>query len=464
MLIINLNQGIIFTVYMSKFKGGTMLDNILLDVADRIDSENHPIFKCNEQYEEQVEKKNLLEQEWKAFEPSERGKYDNNIKKFMKQKGQLSLSDSVLIPSKNYYLLKNEIKAQISSNEIIKLLPINDLNFEQSVLELLENIENVSLIKELYLTRKRTSGRTRNAGIKSDEASRVKNCMRQGRELYLAGKTGSLMVKPLNYFYSLTAYAYAVILLNNPIRYSLDALPGSHGVNYIPDELKIQIGGDIPHGTFSELFGSFPTLLYRNSDGVVRQDNSTSIVEFYKNKFTIGAGTLLSMIPEIREYYRIVSGKKGRTHPLTFGIAKNDRNIVWEFQIGDGETRPGQTDIENAFKGFEITEKFGKYVIEVPASDSSKLRATVYCDSKGYLWYIENPFFPVIMPEICVNFMLTLMLSNLMRYSPDKWGSILLNEINSDQSLIIRKFLSAFESKFPMMLLRNLSGYFPYII
>ncbi len=61
-------------------------------------------------------------------------------------------------------------------------------------------------------------------------------------------------MKPLVWFYSLTAYARAVIILNNPIRYNLDTLPGSHGLNYLPTEIKIQFGGATKQGTFSELF------------------------------------------------------------------------------------------------------------------------------------------------------------------------------------------------------------------
>ena len=51
-----------------------------------------------------------------------------------------------------------------------------------------------------------------------------------------------------------------------------------------------------------------------------------------------------------------------------------------------------------------------------------------------------------------------------MRYSPDEWGEILSNQVNADASLIIRKYLSAFENKFPILLLRSLSKFHPYII
>jgi hypothetical protein len=122
------------------------------------------------------------------------------------------------------------------------------------------------------------------------------------------------------------------------------------------------------------------------------------------------------------------------------------------------------SDVENSFNGFLVSERFGKYIVSVPASDTFKISACISCDARGNLWYIENPFYPVVFPEVCIHFMLTSTLSNLMRYSPDHWGSVLLNETNTDQSLITRKYLSAFENKFPILILRSISKYFPYVI
>lgn len=67
------------------------------------------------------------------------------------------------------------------------------------------------------------------------------------------------------------------------------------------------------------------------------------------------------------------------------------------------------------------------------------------------------------MPETCLHFLLTNIFSNIMRYSPDHWGDVLLNEVRSDISLITRKYLSAFENKFPVLLLRSISKFFPYV-
>jgi hypothetical protein len=441
-----------------------VLDNLLTEFVETTAGENNPPFSRQHDYKQVIESKERLVNEWKALTPEERKAFGDKMPRFFREKGLLDPASSEVAPSKNLHLLNQEVNERIRSHDRFGLLPINDLHFEQSMLELVENVENTEHIRDLYRIRKQATGKGRNSGINAEEASRLKNCMRQGRELYQSGRAGALMVKPLNFFYSLTAYAYAIILLNNPIRYTLDSLPGSHGVNYIPDGMKTQFGGDMPQGTFSDLMCAFPTLHTKNRDFELIQDNTESILAFFSVRNTVNVGTLMSMVPEIREYFRLLTGRNGRTHALQVSMGSDPRNIKWEFQVGDGEVKPSKSDLENAFPGFDITERHGKFIATVPASDSHKVRASIYADARGELWYVENPFYPVLLPEICIHFILTNTFSNLMRYSPDRWGSVLLNEVNSDWSLIARKYLSAFENKFPLLVLRSISKYYPYVV
>ncbi|WP_461536291.1 YaaC family protein [Spongorhabdus nitratireducens] len=441
-----------------------MLGSLLADKVDVSSSQNNPPFETDYDYQEILDNHQSAIEDWKALNKQEKLNYKNNLVCYMKEYNVLDPKDEAFLKCKNFHILTREIDERIKSVNSFEMLPIDDLHFEKSLLELMENIENTVQIRELYKLRNKTLGKTKNAGVKADDAARLKNCLRQGRELFLSGKNGSLMVKPLNYFYSLTAYSYAAIILNNPIRYNLEGLPGSHGVNFLPDDMRIQFGGEMPHGTFSDLFTSFPTTLIRNKNFEVIQDNTDSILAFYKNKHTVSMGTMLSMIPEIREYHKLITGERSRTHPLEITLGNDRRINTWEFQIGDGETKIPSEEIENAFPNFSVVERHGKFVVSVPAVDSHKIKASITVDARGNFWFIENPFFPVILPEMSIHFILTNVFSNIMRYSPDRWGGILLNEVNSDISLIVRKYLSAFENKFPILLLRSISKYYPYII
>jgi hypothetical protein len=425
-------------------------------------SNSKQFYNTDIDYDQYNKQKNELGNKWPKLAPAEQQKYDNKIKTYFK-KNLPEYSDDEINRARHYSLLKNEVNKRITEQLQIPLLSISQLHIEQSLLELVENLENDQNIKALYKVRKLNLGDSKNSGIQSNEAARLKNCLRQGRELYLSGKVGSLMVKPLNFFYSLTAYSYAATILNNPLRYSIDHLPGSHGIIYHRSDLKIQFGGDVPHGTFSELACSFPTFFYKDKNIQIIQNNIQTSLDYFNNKVSSSIGTLLSMIPEIREYYSLVTGKQGRTYPLLIATKSEPRNVYYEFQIGDGYQIPDKSIVEKSFPGFEMSEMYGKIIIKVPTTDAHKISASIFTDSKGMFWYIENPFYPIILSEFCVHFLLINAFSNIMRYAPDQWGDILLNNVDSKISLITRKYISSLENKFMFMILRNISEYYPYV-
>ena len=439
------------------------IESILSDKVSRVEAENRPPFESTFDYSNFVQRQEEALAEWKAIGKTGQATYRNNLKKFYDEKSLLPAEDQAFTNGKNLYLLNNEIAARVGSKSNLDLISLDELSYPTPAIELLENAENIDHIRDLYRLRKRTTGSEKNSGITSDEARRLKNCLRQGRELYLSSRGGSLMVKPLTLFYSLTAYAYAVVILNNPIRFKLENLPGSHGMNYLPDSIEAQFGGDMPHGTFSDLLTSFPTNTVRARDVDYSQSSLNSIRAFYKNRFTVATGTFLSMIPEIRDYYKITTGRESRTHPLEINVITERRSTFWELQIGDGISRPPASDIQLAFSSFKVSERHGKTIVTIPTAEEHLAQATIFSDIRGRLWYVENPFFPVVLPELCVHFLLTSMLSNLMRYSPDHWGEVLLNQVNTNVSLIISKYLSNFESKLPVILLRSFSKFHPIV-
>ncbi|WP_155720926.1 YaaC family protein, partial [Gluconobacter oxydans] len=217
------------------------------------------------------------------------------MRAFEIEKALPDIKDPALLPSKNTYLLHKEIKRRLSREDPLSLLPIEPLDFDDATLELAESLENTAEIRELYKIRKASIGSSPNAGISAEEAAKIKNCFNQGRELFLSGRNGSLMVKPLNFFYALTAYTYGVIILNSPFRYRKDMLPGSHGMAYLPASIQAQFGGDSARGTFSDLVSAFPTHLVKTPGISFNIDCSNSLMRFYENRFDVSLGTLLRL-------------------------------------------------------------------------------------------------------------------------------------------------------------------------
>lgn len=438
-----------------------MLEEIVSDTMLHVRASNQPIFSTEYDFDAMVAEKAKAVESWAAFGSDEKAAY-GSLRNYEVHLGIRDLKDEVLIPSRNTSILQKEIKARIDREDPLNLIGIEPLDFDDAMIELAESLENVAELRDLYRLRKATVGNSKNAGISAEEALKIKNCFSQGRELFLAGKNGSLMVKPLNFFYALTAYAYGIIILNNPLRYRKDMLPGSHGMGYLPAPIQAQFGGDSPRGTFSDLVGAFPTHLIKQPGLSFNIDCAQSVMEFYENRFDVSLGTLLSLVPEMSDYFKLTTGRPSRCYPLEIVNANDLRSLTWEFQIGNGETRPSKQSIENAFNGFVISERHGKTIVTVQAANASRMKAMIYTDLRGNLWFIENPFFPVVLPEVATHFLITSIFSNIMRYRPDEWGSVLLNEVSSNISLLARHYFSSFQRKFMLLILRSSSRYIPY--
>jgi hypothetical protein len=168
------------------------------------------------------------------------------------------------------------------------------------------------------------------------------------------------------------------------------------------------------------------------------------------------------MIPEMTDYYKLTTDRQSRCFPLEVVNAQDPRSLVWEFQIGDGEHKPTPESVESSCPGFVFRERYGKIVVTAPASEVSRMHACIYMDTRGNLWFIENPCYPVILPEYCIHFLITGIFSNIMRYRPDEWGNVLSNEVTSSISLITRHYFSSFQKKFFILVLRAASRYMPY--
>lgn len=379
-----------------------MLEEIIQDKVSSLPASNQDFFSKKDDYAALVALRDASLERWKSLSSADKRNF-KGLNEFQAAENIPNLKDPILAPARSYYLLSREAAERIKTDSGLSLVSIDAIDFDDSALELAESIENAQHIRDLYRLRKKTSGA--DSGINIEEATKIKNCFTQGRELYLAGRAGSLMVKPLNFFYSLTAYAYGVIILNNPIRFGKGNLPGSHGMAYLPNTVQAQFGGDTARGTFSDLVTSFPTQIIRSRSFEIQEDCTESIVQLYANRFNVSLGSLLSLVPEMSEYYKLVTGRPSRAHPLEIVNANDARSLKWEFQVGDGEVRPPIEEIKKSFEGFELSERHGKYIIQVPATDAHRLHASVFTDTKGKFWYIENIFPPLYYQNLLYTFL-----------------------------------------------------------
>lgn len=73
----------------------------------------------------------------------------------------------------------------------------------------------------------------------------------------------------------------------------------------------------------SDLFLSFPVLYHLTNEIEILQDNRDSILNYWENKWSISIGSLISLIPELRDYFEIVNGNQGRTFPLIISCCEH---------------------------------------------------------------------------------------------------------------------------------------------
>lgn len=410
------------------------------------------------QYQKLVAEANEI---WKTS-PKVREQYKNKQNLFMGKKiGQQYSSQA----SKNYFLTASEVEKRANCYFPSRLLEVGLLDSRNMLLDIMESYENIDHIKDIYRVIKANTSKENKAGLNSDEAKKVQYCLRQGRELYLSGNQSNHIVKPLIYFYSITAFSYATILLNNPFRFKLESISNSHGIDHKLATEYVSFGGDIKNGTFSELFYSFCTehLLSKvdiNNNFDVHLNKLESFKHFQKNRFTVSLYTIFNMMPEMQS---VLMAEKNRIFPLSINYGIHAAVPYYKLRIGDGNQTINQNSINSSFGSCEHHIEGGQNIVTIPIDKIRDIQTTIYTDIYGKLWYIESPFPEIQIPEMCLHFMAIFALSNIMRYQPEIWGAILANEYETKISTLIRYYLTLFEQKLPFLIMRSTSNFYPVV-
>jgi hypothetical protein len=227
----------------------------------------------------------------------------------------------------------------------------------------------------------------------------------------------------------------------------------------------VDFGGDIPTGTFIDLLCALSNMQICSCRGDIHIKYSLlpSIEMIQEKNISLSLPTLLSMVPELRDSYSFFDDEHQMINKLNIDMGTNNAKTYYNFYIGDGLHRPNRDEIKKAFNTDDVTEQQGSYIVKVPADSISKIMPTVYQDTEGELWYIESPISGMVLPELCLHFLIISALCNIMRYSPHEWSNILSNHDSSEFSLLIRKYLRLFEIKFPMLVTEQISNFKPII-
>ena len=167
------------------------------------------------------------------------------------------------------------------------------------------------------------------------------------------------------------------------------------------------------------------------------------------------------MVPELNDYYTQFDKEHTLIHKLNIDTGIVNASVTYNFYIGDGINRPKKEKIETVFGTDHISENQGSYKVSVSPDHITNIMPCIYQDLKGQLWYIESPIDGLVLPELCLHFLIISALCNIMRYSPHEWSNILTNRISSQYSLLISKYLRLFETKFPILVAEQITEFIP---
>lgn len=353
--------------------------------------------------------------------------------------------------------LMDEVTARLTSDRLPERLPIDLLTQSDSIQDLLASLENEKYIKEIYKIKKI---KVQN-GLNTTDAVNLMECIRQGRSLLLAGAHADMLAKPLIDFYAACAYAYAIIVINSPLHKAINTLKGSHGHTYNHATSTVDFGGEIPSGTFLDLLCALPVVQICNYNINLKYSLLPSIDLVQNNSIKLSLPTLLAMVPELNDYYTQFDKEHHLVHKLSIDTGIVNSNVTYNFYIGDGIVKPTRETARKSFGTEQISEGQGNYKISVSAEQISSIMPCIYQDLDSQLWYIESPIEGLVLPELCLHFLIISALCNIMRYSPHEWSNILSNKISSQYSLLISKYLRLFEIKFPMLVAEQITNFVP---
>lgn len=362
--------------------------------------------------------------------------------------------------NKNYRLLLEELQKKMGSDLPSELLTIDYYTQDTLIQDLLSSLENENYIKEIYKGKKLQVS----SGLSSKDANILTDCIRQGRSLLDAGKKADMLAKPLIDFYAASAYAYAIIVINSPLHKSIDSLKGSHGHTYNHKKETIDFGGEIPFGTFNDLLAAIHVAKIKTPRIDLKYSLIPSIDTVQNNNISLSLMALLSMVPELNEYYGNLDSTHRLVHKLQIDTGVSGSKTVYNFYVGNGKYKPDLNQLEREFKTGNIVEEQGSYKIVVEAPKVNDIMPTIYQDLRGDCWYVESPIDGLCIPEICLHFLIISGLCNIMRYSPHEWSDIINNKISPKFSLLISEYIRLFEKKFPMLVTQYLTNYVPVII
>jgi hypothetical protein len=299
----------------------------------------------------------------------------------------------------------------------------------------------------------------------------VISCLKQAEEIYSISKSASMLTKPILYYTGMQRLAKSLIFLKNPTVNQNDL--NHHGLTGggISSDIENFLGSKI-HVAEKGIFKEFSKLTTKNrvllkktvyKKGDYHHDErwviDCEITEFLKSR-EFKVGDLFKLIPEILALLDYLEVKNDLLIPCHFSVREHP-----DGRIDSLTSIPKKLDLETLKRKFPELNEYKvagddpyTLILTGESKDNLLFPKRVVQAETGELFLINADNDDLLVTDFNVHFLLMFLLSFIARYKSPLLREILEGNKKSENVALIEKFIETSETKFPKLILDEISG------
>jgi hypothetical protein len=313
--------------------------------------------------------------------------------------------------------------------------------------------------------------------VKDEKAkAQVVSCLKQAEEIYAVSKSASMITKPILYYYGMQRLAKALIFLKNPkvdqTNLKHHGLSGGGISSRIDNFLdsKIHLASTGIFKEFSKLTTKNRILLKKTvyGKGSIHHDewwvNDCEITEFLKSS-EFEVHDLFLLTPEILCLLDYLGLENDFLIPFHSSVRQHPNGKLDSLM---GVTK--KLEMETFKKKFPELDKYKiaeedsySFTLTSEMEDNLMLPNRMVQAETDELFLISSNSDNNAITDLNVHFLLMFLLSHVARYKAPLLKEILEGNRKSENLALIEKFIETSETKFPWLILNEISGtYFAF--
>jgi len=316
--------------------------------------------------------------------------------------------------------------------------------------------------KDSYVTKLATEEKAKN---------QVVSCIRQAAEFYTLSKSATILTKPILLYYGMQRLAKALIFLKNP-DVDLKNLR-THGLNGagISDDIRSFLLNRVPKGK-TGVFPEFSKWLTKNNilvEKTVYEKGDYSHkdkwifecdISDFTNTNAFRVYDLLSLIPELADLFYYFKMKNDMLIPCGLSIRQHSSG-----ELDTLLTISKKLDLNSLQTHFSAIKEYTlkkeeqyQFTMSAERKNEVKLPSPMVQAENGNLFMIASTNDTYKITDARVHYILMFLFCHVARYKAPLLKEIIEGTDKSEYITMIEKFIEVSETKFPKLILDELTG------